>query len=520
MITGTLTLFQWSLRTDVRSIWPHIVRAGFAAFMLFSIFAAYADVFGTMGPGLRFFQSICFLNVVLISVSGISYFVSAVTEEKESGNLALLRLAGVTPLAIVLGKSTSRLVSSLMLLMIQLPFTFLAITLGGVTWQQIISSYLALAAWMVFVANLALFSSVRCNSPGRAAGLAGAILVLFFTVQPIIVNGLAAIPAGWLPPSVVTFLNSVVNLQVKMSVMDSLARILTVSGAGQGLLSFQFWLNILAGIVLFSVSVMMLDYWSRPSQTSDFGTSATARRFTVGRCWRLPLMWKEFLFFTGGRLFFIVKFLAYGATVGVFMYLQNASQPWSGYWLTGDYAWACFLTLAAALTLETLMYSSGAIFTEIRQSTLASLAMLPLGTSRILLEKVLACVVAALPVVIWLMVVYLSASESIDRHCSATMVVSCLIVLLLSSHLTVLLSLYTRWAALPLALLLTFASFMCCPMLILASFSLTDVIARSHNWQISLLLGSLLNLVWTWLFVLLPIEIEIVKRWDRLSQES
>ncbi|MFN9970817.1 MAG: hypothetical protein ACK58T_13075, partial [Phycisphaerae bacterium] len=74
--------------------------------MLFSITAAYVDAFSAAGPGLKFFQSICMLNVLLISVSGISYFVSAVTEERDSGTLALLRLAGMTPLAIVLGKST------------------------------------------------------------------------------------------------------------------------------------------------------------------------------------------------------------------------------------------------------------------------------------------------------------------------------------------------------------------------------------------------------------------------------
>lgn len=520
MITGTLTLFQWSLRADVRSIWPHVVRAGFAGFMLIAISAAYADAFGTAGPGLRFFQSICFLNVVLISVSGISYFVSAVTEEKDSGNLSLLRLAGVTPLGIILGKSTSRLVSSLMLLMIQMPFTFLSITLGGVTWQQIIASYFALAAWMFLVGNLALFSSVRCNTPGRAAGLAGTALLLFFTLQPVVTNGLLSIPPWWLPVSVVSFLNTTLQVQEAMSVTDRLAVILGSNGAMAGVFALQFWFDIAVGFGFFLASTLMFDRWSAPSQANDFGTNATTRKLTVGRCWRFPLMWKEFLFFTGGRLFFAVKFMAYGAVVVAFMYVQQINQPWYGYRLTADYAWICFVSLLGALCLEVLMYSSGAVFTEVRQSTLSSLAMLPLSTPRILFEKLLACSLAAAPVVIWMAVVYLFDPDAVNKHCSATMVVSCLIVLLLSSHLTVLLSLYTRWAALPLAVLLTFASFMCCPMLILASFSLTDAIARSHNWRMSLLLGSVLNLIWTWLFVLLPIEIEIVNRWNRMSQES
>ena len=68
--------------------------------------------------------------MALISVAGVSYFVSAVSEEKDAGTLALLQLAGAPPLGIVLSKSTSRMISSLMLLTIQLPFTFLAVTLG------------------------------------------------------------------------------------------------------------------------------------------------------------------------------------------------------------------------------------------------------------------------------------------------------------------------------------------------------------------------------------------------------
>ena len=162
---------------------------------------------------------------------------------------------------------------------------------------------------------------------------------------------------------------------------------------------------------------------------------------------------------------------------------------------------------------------TGSLFAEVRQTTLSSLAMLPTSTVRLISEKAGACFLAVLPVVFWIVVVCLMDPMEIMARCSATMVVTYIVVLLLSSHLTVLLSLHTRWAALPLALLLTAASFMCCPILMLSTFSITDAVARSHNIRIGLVMGSLLNLVWTWLFVLLPMEIEIVNRWNRLSQE-
>ncbi|MFN8708780.1 MAG: hypothetical protein ACK50J_19035, partial [Planctomyces sp.] len=93
-------------------------------------------------------------------------------------------------------------------------------------------------------------------------------------------------------------------------------------------------------------------------------------------------------------------------------------------------------------------------------------------------------------------------------------------IILLSSHLTVLLSLITRWGALPLAVLITAAAFMCCPMVLWTMFSVTDAVARSHGLRIGVLLGAVVNLVWVWLFVLLPLEIEIARRWNQKAEES
>lgn len=519
MISGTLTLFSWSLKSDARALWPHLVRAGFAVFMLLSVSAAFVEVFGASGPGLLYFQSICFLNVLLISVSGISYFVSAVTEEKDAGTLALLRLAGVTPLAIILGKSTSRLISSLMLLLIQIPFTFLSITLGGVTWQQIIAAYLALAAWMAFVCNIALFSSVRCQTSGRAAGMAGAVLVIFFSIKPVVTNGLLAIPVGWLPAAAVTSLSTLADWQSAASITNRLAEILTVSTASPVMLGTQFWWNMIGASVLFVVSTIAFDRWSAPQDSAAETESAIIRRLTVGRCWRFPMLWKDFQFFTGGYSFFAVKLIAYAALVAALCYLQKLMNPWGDWRLQGDSAWTAFLILLGIMNVEVLLYSSGTLFSELRQSTLSSLAMIPVSTNCLLLQKGAACIIALAPVLLLTIIVVLMDPQGILHRCSATVGVTYLTVLLLSSHLTVLLSLYTRWAALPLAILLTAACFMCCPMVFLLTFSLTEIVARSQNLQASMLLGSVLNLFWVWLFLLLPMELEIVNRWNRLSEK-
>ncbi len=502
---------------DSKSIYPHIVRAAFSFLMLFAISMAFADAFGTSRMGLRFFETICFLNVALITVSGLSYFVSALTEEKDAGTFALLRMAGLSALSITLGKSTSRLLSSLMLLVIQLPFTFLAITLGGILWQQIIAAYLALAAWMVLVANLALFCSVRCATAGRAAGMAGVTLLLFFVLPNLITNGLAACPSGTVPGFVSDTLLAVPPALATIDIFERLRVLLrtddTVIFLGQ-----QFWLSSGIAVALFGLSTLTLDFWSTPVDVGGPSENPAIRRWSVGRTWSMAIMWKEFLFFTGGRSFFVAKLLGGGLLFAGFVTLQNTIGYEGSFVLRGDYAWAAFLTFAGFLTLEVLLYSSGCLFWEIRQATQSTLAAIPLTGTRILLEKAGGCLIALIPVAFWLGVTVVSGYDGIAAECSATMVISFLIMLGFGSHIAVILSLYTRWAALPLTILISAPAFFCLAAPIWGLTAATTAVARSQHIEMGLLFSACVNLFWTWLFILLPLQLWIRDRWNDISQ--
>lgn len=487
--------------------------------MLLAILAAWADSVGSMAPGLYFFEWLCRLNVLIISVSGISYFVSAVTEEKDSGTLALLRLAGVSPLAIILSKSTSRLVSALMLLMTQIPFTFLAITLGGVTWQQIIAAYLGLAAWMCLVANVALFCSVRCRTSGRAASLATSILLLFFAAGPILqaVAGLKGIP--WISPRVAAACLELQEHQQLTSIIPRLDQIFA-SNANLTMLAEQFWRGISVGLVMFFLSVVLFNRYSEPSEHSPHGSSARVRRFTVGRCWKLPIVWKDFLFFMGGKSFMLIKSLGYVALLGGFIWFHSLEQPTSSQWLSNDLSRNAFLTVALLLSVELLLYSSSSLFLEIRESAIASLRMLPIHTPVILLQKVAAGFLATSPAILTLALLWLYNPRAfLDFDDFPEMVVTWLFAICMSTHLCVLLSLYTRWAALPLAILVTVVSFPCIGGAAMGLFTITETAAALNGISIGIWMGVVVNFVWMWLFVLLPIEIEIVNRWNRLSRE-
>ena len=519
MISGTQTLFNWSLRTDTKSIYPHIVRAGFSGFMLLTVLGAWGTSLSGMAPGLQFFRWICTLNVLIISVSGISYFVSAVTEEKDSGVLALLRLAGVSPLAIVLSKSTSRLISSLMLLLIQLPFTFLAITLGGVTWQQIIAAYLALAAWLCLVANMALFCSVRCSTSGRAATLATAVTLLFFASGPLLFQFSLLKGVPWISPRALTACDNLHKAQQLMSVPTRLNEIFE-STTGLQIVTAQFWRSMAAGGVLFLLSVVMFNRYTEPVEDNTHGQSAGVRRFTVGRCWRLPIVWKDFLFFTGGKTFLTMKFIGYLLLLAGFVWFHQLERPTSRVWLSGDLTRMAFTIVVGLFTIELLLYSSNSLFLEIRQSTVAVLKMVPIQTPVLLLQKAAACAVALSPAMVTLLLLWFYNRDAILKIDDLPgTVIGWLIIVTLMTHLTVLLSLYTRWAALPLAVFITTISFPCIGGAAIGLTAITRNAAALNGIPWGVWLGVLVNFAWMWLFVLLPIEIEIVNRWNRLSRE-
>ena len=519
MISSVLTLFNWSLRMDAKSVFPYILRAVFALMMLFAISASAVNMAGSNSVGLQLFGYICFMNVAVITVAGVSYFVTAVTEEKDAGTYALLRLAGMSPLSITLGKSTSRLVTSLMLLVIQLPFTFLSITLGGVLWSQIIAAYLSLAAWMILIANMSLFCSVRCATSGRAASLASFILLVFFLVPPVVTNGLAALPASAVHPRVEALLEDVVVWTGTVSVVNQLLYLFTLTGPVV-FLPAQVWWNILLGLAFFIISTACLDRWSAPSESGVMIEHKKLRRFEVGRCWRLPIAWKEFLYFTGGRSFFVAKFVMGGIVYAGFVAYQSAGSGPYQLRLVGDHGWNALLTFVCCLTAEVLLYASGVLFFEIRQLTQSTLATVPISHVRVLLEKTIGCLIAIIPVVFWIGFTMVFGYQSINRYLSLTMVVSYLVMLGFSSHVAALLSLYTRWAALPLTVLIAIPSFGFLALPILALTQLSANLAAQQGIPTSDLIVIMINVFWTWMFILLPLELWIRDRWISVTRVS
>lgn len=185
MFHGALALLERSLRTDARSLQSHLVRLG----LMVSIYVALvfvsiiAQQFGA--PGLRFFSAIVYLNVACLTLLGISFFSTTITEEKEEDTLGLMLMAGISPLSLLIGKLGGRLAAALLLIAIQYPFTLLAITMGGVSPAQVQAVYVGLGSYMVLLAGGGLLCSTLAPRT-RTAGTWMVVALFVYGLVPFL----------------------------------------------------------------------------------------------------------------------------------------------------------------------------------------------------------------------------------------------------------------------------------------------------------------------------------------------
>ena len=147
MFYGIWQLTKQSLTTDVRRSGSHAVRFGLSVVLYFAV--CYACFLSwSNASGLPLFQAQLMITALFLSATAIFGFSQTITEEKEEETLGLMRLADISPLAIILGKTMGILCDAAFLIAIQFPFTIVAITLGGVSWAQVYAAYIALAAYL------------------------------------------------------------------------------------------------------------------------------------------------------------------------------------------------------------------------------------------------------------------------------------------------------------------------------------------------------------------------------------
>ena len=420
MTSPLLALFIRSLREDSRLKLTYFARVGLVLVILLFMFSVEVDKGWSNGPGLTFFSMVITIDCVFIVLAGCGWFASAITEEKEEMTLGLLRMTNLNPLSILLGKGTSRLCGALLLLAAQVPFTVLAITLGGISLGQIAAAYCTLGAFLVFLANLALLCSVLCKRSVGAAVLTVFALVLFFAIVPLL-NLLAHIPsrlglisadAAW-----VAALEHLADFALLASPFFRLTQILE-TGFSEPALGWQAGSNLALGAGCFLLAWLVFDRFcdERPESAPKPGGRGR-RRFLrglrAGRTWRRALAWKDFYFLAGGKVWMAAKYLIYGLLLAL---IVGVPWSWRGSVSVETFGFIAMWVMWLLFVLELAFCAAGIFKTERQAHTLSTLAVLPMSMQRIALHKILGVLPALLPAVTYFAIGALCAGKELLRE--------------------------------------------------------------------------------------------------------
>lgn len=414
----TLALFFRALRVDVRLLHSHVMRLALLVFVLIVLFWAQAVSFAMGAPGLIFFTLITVINLVFASLAAPLLFATCITEEKEDQTLGLLRMANVRPITILAGKLAPLLASALLILVVQFPFTLLAITLGGVTWLQVWVVFWGLLAHTFLVANIGIFCSVVCRRTGNAVGLS-VILVLLHFVVPAVGYAIVSLPvpagaATSTEPKVQWFLwareygQMIFEPWYNATAWSMIWNVL-MTGFGGSAWNPQVISNVIGGVAFFLLGWGVFDWFNR-----DVDVAATgARRSLVDvvrrkgrrsiRAWgNAALIGREFRFAAGGYSSWVIKLLVYGPAVYLLMVLTEGS--WRRVYADDLGGMLMGMMLYLAIPLEAVVLASRVFRREIKERTWSSLAMLPRSVAGISYAKVAGAALALAPALFYFVV--------------------------------------------------------------------------------------------------------------------
>lgn len=394
-----LALLGRSLRADSRGITTYLMRLGLLVFIFFSLAWAHLKSTELGAPGLHFLGPIVWINLLFISVAGLGYFSSVITEEKEEMTLGLLRLTGLSPAAILLGKSTSRLIGALMLIVAQVPFTLLAVTLGGVSLRQVLAAYATLAAYTIFLSNLALVSSVVSRNTVRAAACTLVLMLAFLVGGPIGSSLVAALRGEVRATWILDTLAPPFDWLLRANPFVRAGEIM-VTGFSGPVVGFQVAADLVLGLALFALAWALFGLTTREqraaSQARGFVLRRTSRLkwFAVDRPWRDAIAWKEFHFLTGGRFMILARFAFLAAVPLVVAILAHSFGEGVPLEVIGA---LMIWTPIVVAPLELISHASRMFREEMNWHTLSDLMLVPMSPHRLIGQKFLGILPLLIP---------------------------------------------------------------------------------------------------------------------------
>lgn len=384
-----LALFIRSLREETRHRWTYLLRAAFVGLILFWLFITHETTRWSGAPGRQFFLAVLWINLVVGSVAGLSYFASAISEEKEDGTLGLLRMADLNALAILLGKGTGRLVGALFLIVAQIPFALLAVTMGGLTVAQVLAGYVCLLSFTFLLGNLGLLASVLCRTTARASvmamlGLGGFLFGPTATLGVESFLGHLKLPT--LPLSAHDFLDA-----WRSALPGPRMNTVLATAYSGGLWSAQATASVALGGLCFVLAWLAFEPTSMRASDPDAAMASGRARLRRSRRAKglhpaAAIRWKEFRQL-GGRGVLVWRTVLTLVIVGGMASATTSASLAPTAWKQVGYT--CF-SMSGLLFVVFITADAARIFgTERKQQTLSSLLLVPVSAASIAWEKTL-----------------------------------------------------------------------------------------------------------------------------------
>jgi len=405
MLTKTLALCLRAIRFDARALPSHVIRLVMLAFVVCMLVWAQlmATVFGA--PGLRFFMFCTWVNFIFATLASVVLFATAITEEKETQTLGLLRMANVGALSLILGKTAPRLLATLLILSVQFPFTLLAITLGGVSWSQVYAAYWTLFSHVLLIGSIGLFASVIFRSSALAVTFTMLCVLLLIFVPLTTYGYFFGVTSGTLDAPAPVLAIADQGLEISGTLLDATAaaRIVEIlrTGFNQPAFGLQAISNMIGGFVVLLLAWAVFEPFNkntdvavRPAR-SPLALLRKSRR--PRRSWGVPIIWKDFYFIAGGPKIWVVKFLLYGPLIWFLLFLVNDFRM-SRMTAEGFGELLAPFCLFVILPLEAMLLSARVFSSEIKQRTWSSLLSLPSSLFEVAYSKIAGCALGLVPV--------------------------------------------------------------------------------------------------------------------------
>ena len=260
---GTWALTLRTLRQDSRQLRFLVLRFGVAFLLVLAVWGMGSRSQYLEAPGRELLSILAVANFFAVSCVGVLLFAPSITEEKEEQTLGLLRMTGIGPAALILGKTIPRLIQLGLVLIVQLPLVWLTPTLGGVDWSLILNVYLLLFGQLISTVALSMLASVVMRTNGWAVVVAG-LAVGFWTLSPdIAVDLRSAARAGSVLAELLLLL---VEGLAHFSLFARLEELLR-SGTRVPGMTVLLGANLLPASVVFLIAIWSFSFWNRHETT-------------------------------------------------------------------------------------------------------------------------------------------------------------------------------------------------------------------------------------------------------------